>query len=413
MITEMESNITDRPSMLIGILTAFLCLFAVSLFFSQSGVSIFGPLSLIILLYFYIPERKIWPSLNTPLYLRLAIGLFVLSYFLSAAISDNTGRAVSEILNLWNIPFAMLLLTFPLDIKHKRIVGRAFLIAACVAGILALMQFFQVVISNHGTRASGFTHPVHYAGLLAVGSIVAMASLAAHTEKLNGKERLLAVAALVLTLLGLLCTQTRGVWISLGAASFVFLVMRFRRKSVYIIVPIALILALLIGISPKLRDRVFVTVENLQHIEQGQTGLGARLVAWKGAYLLFRESPLLGTGVGDWREVYTLMEEGKIPKTYELNLLHAHNNYMQWLATQGLLGLCALLFLLGAFFLWALREIRGGQHVRGYTVLMCTIFVIVWGMTESNLIIHKIFSMLCFTIAYMGSLRELKGQDKA
>ncbi|AWX13215.1 RfaL protein [Mergibacter septicus] len=86
--------------------------------------------------------------------------------------------------------------------------------------------------------------------------------------------------------------------------------------------------------------------------KESETSVGARLELWKAAYLEIKQKPLLGWGVeGGQQERKVLAEQGKISQ-FVSGFGHVHNQILNNLVEQGLLG---LLGLLGVFLIpcWA------------------------------------------------------------
>ena len=60
----------------------------------------------------------------------------------------------------------------------------------------------------------------------------------------------------------------------------------------------------------------------------------ARLQAWGAAFDLWQRFPLLGTGLGTFRDAFPLTQPASVQGTWD----HAHNDLLELLATGGLVG---------------------------------------------------------------------------
>ncbi len=67
--------------------------------------------------------------------------------------------------------------------------------------------------------------------------------------------------------------------------------------------------------------------------------MGSRLAAWSGTLDLWRRFPWLGSGLGTFRDGFPLVQ----PRTLGRDWWHAHNDYLELLATAGVVGVLALL----------------------------------------------------------------------
>jgi len=102
---------------------------------------------------------------------------------------------------------------------------------------------------------------------------------------------------------------------------------------------------------PSFRHRMDVTMWDLKQYREGNDlthcSASIRLVAWESAWNIFKESPLMGVGMGDVEEEMerqyvknqVLIREGSRPGS-------PHNQYIEWLVGYGLIGLIISLLIL-------------------------------------------------------------------
>jgi len=127
-----------------------------------------------------------------------------------------------------------------------------------------------------------------------------------------------------------------------------------------------------------------------------------RIFIWKGAIEGIKTSPLIGAGTGGAQE---LLNIGYSSIGYEegmMNEFNAHNQYLQFVARNGLLELIVFLSILGYSFWCSAKE-------SNYTFLMFNILVAFVMVTESFLSVQKgivffYFFLLAFT--YLGSKKS-------
>lgn len=375
------------------ILSVALTLLAFTLFFSQSALSLFGGLSLLMLI---ILRLKCGPSGdNIPRLVLWSAGAFALSLAISVFVSSNHQDAFSVFMKIWHLLMLGLLVTTPISKKTRRTVVVGFLSGAAVAGGLGL---FQLVLA--GERGHGFTHPVHYAGMLAVACSFALmvAMVPNDLIKRTPKWRAFIWLVIVLTFVGLVSTVTRGVLLAFGVAVLIVLASIDWRKAAAFILVLVLVFGVAYATDETVRNRV-IKVQRAVDDSAGSSLLEQRLRLWKAGLVMFKEQPVFGTGSGDWRaHLQLIIDKSEGLKIREGARVQAHNVYVQWLATQGIVGLTALLSLISAMFYWSRLLFLEGKRIGSYVIFINMLVLVIWGMVESNLMIGKYFAALSIAV---------------
>ncbi|HSZ33726.1 MAG TPA: O-antigen ligase family protein [Puia sp.] len=119
------------------------------------------------------------------------------------------------------------------------------------------------------------------------------------------------------------------------------------------------------------RNRFIVTLQNDLTNSKGAVSMNGRLDRWKVAADLIKKSPFLGTGSGS--EIPLLREsyfERKMYGPYIFSL-NAHNQYLSFLITSGVVGLLIYLGTLG----WGLRHSIRNKDVLLFSFIVLTIIV--------------------------------------
>ncbi|MCD6226112.1 O-antigen ligase family protein [bacterium] len=85
-----------------------------------------------------------------------------------------------------------------------------------------------------------------------------------------------------------------------------------------------------------------------------------RKIVWRGALRLWRKYPLVGTGVETFAYTYYWVRPREHNLTSEWDFLYnkAHNEYLNFAANSGTLGLVTYLLILAFYFLWFLKKGR-------------------------------------------------------
>ncbi len=175
----------------------------------------------------------------------------------------------------------------------------------------------------------------------------------------------------------LLYTKSRSGLLGFGAAYLVFwagiLFLNKKRvkkiiKPFIIITSFILVITLIAGTSwtPQLKSffiknpPVKTEVNQENQILTGGTESGEiRKIVWKGALNLWKNHPLFGTGVETFAYSYYWYRPREHNDVSEWDFLYnkAHNEYLNFAATTGTIGLLGYLILISNFLIWSLKEI--------------------------------------------------------
>ncbi len=103
------------------------------------------------------------------------------------------------------------------------------------------------------------------------------------------------------------------------------------------------------------------TVQSLPALEFGGTNSSTiRLIVWRGAIDVFKANPILGSGVETFAYAYYQHRPSEHNLTSEWDYLYnkAHNEYLNYLATTGIIGLGSYLLFIVWFLVLAVKSIR-------------------------------------------------------
>jgi O-antigen ligase len=256
-------------------------------------------------------------------------------------------------------------------------------------------------------RPHGFsTHPILFAADLAFvcGSSLIML-LIGHDVFADRKEKYFLIIVAVLTFISIVLSQSRGVWIALFAACPAVIFLYNRKKALIFFLSLTAIIILLLSVSGNIRQRALSIVTSI-YTEDEKGDTGNRLELWKGALVIFKEHPLLGTGYGDFQgDIKSLIVENKLkdmPVT-----LYAHNIFLQALATRGIIGFVILLSLFASLVVWGIKKAGSDSDtIGGYIILLSTLLTIIGGLTENNIEIHRFLAAYSFTVGLIGPYRS-------
>ncbi len=108
------------------------------------------------------------------------------------------------------------------------------------------------------------------------------------------------------------------------------------------------------------RPSIALPPTSVTQLENGGTESGQiRFIVWKGALDIFKHNPILGSGLETFAYSYYQYRPVEHNKTSEWDFLYnkAHNEYLNYLATTGILGFGTYLLLISSFIWWCIRKI--------------------------------------------------------
>lgn len=175
------------------------------------------------------------------------------------------------------------------------------------------------------------------------------------TPGLAPRSRRALAAGMLVAGLDLLATLGRGAWLSLGGAAGGMAVLRLRgRRLLAVLAGGFVAIALLLALLPDQRSRLFSLLDPRTYTEERST-VSLRVRHWRAAGRMIRENPVLGIGYG-WKtfeqEYARLVAE---EPTAPVEVVHAHNLWLQVTAETGFVGLLAFLAFQALRWLWMAR----------------------------------------------------------
>ena len=371
------------------------------IFFSERRASVFDVVALGALLIwrFVVRDRPFRPL---PKLLIVTVCLYILSDFAGALLSDDQLWELAELRKYVHVFIGALLFTLPLEGRTRKILIALFFIAASIAGVQGIWSYFTGGI--YWKARGSLPHSILYAETLALAggsAFLMLFTLKQVTRKTLMEFLFLSIVSLV-TLAGILFSQSRGVWVALIVASTATQLLYDLRKTVIFISCFIAVLAIPFYYGSSLSERAKSIVTSVYaENETGSTGI--RLELWKGALLIFKEHPLLGAGSGNFESnIKKLVQEKKLKATPII--VHAHNIYLQALATRGIVGFTILAASLTALITWGFKEMKSHGGIGGYVIIFCTILTMAGGLTENNLGTTKYLAAYCFTMGLLGPL---------
>ena len=322
--------------MILRLSLGFLCLAVASLPWSKGATSVaLGASALSLIIFLWGAPRKL-PTLSIP------TALVLLSAIYSTYRSEFPLAAYQDVKGLWAIFAFFLAFGIARQGAPLKALPAIFLISAGLAGCYAFSEvsgwFGDPVLRSAGTLVL-----FKFTFLMALASVWSLFFLLS----VPIKKSWVALFPLSGSLLGIVAEGSlSGIAALLSGLVFLTVLLFLLDKKKLLALPALLLLLLLIPTnqSKLLSAKLHSFNENLSNPVSSP---GIRLALWKGSWNLFKESPFLGCGVGDFqKEFYALNPPvGRLDSSGNPHARfdHAHSAFFHLLATQGILGVTAFL----------------------------------------------------------------------
>ena len=312
-------------------------------------------------------------------------GLFLV-YWMTSALLDSAGEVSSK-----DRLAVDLLLLFLVGLLLLDVIG-----LLTYLGVIGQRKFVLPVYPLH-------VHHIWFANLNSLGLYAALSLLLFRSGLGASVRRTLLFAFLPLASFSILFSTSRTAWLGMIVTGVIVAYLYSPRKRLFYaalgITAACCVLAYLF--IPLVHDRIDVGFADISQYAAGdrETSMGWRFLMWKAALTMFLSNPIFGVGTGDY--VIT-MERFIGSGSYPVSLLQfnqPHNMYLFAMATNGILGLGALLFLFYRTFALTLpyRDAHTDRQWQVFLAVSVAVHFLVAGLTDS---LFNIF-ILRFSFAFI------------
>ena len=298
--------------------------FSFGLFLSKALTSLTGGLIVIFWLIKVIKNKRI--SLKGT-YLDKAILFFLIGIVFS--LFDVWDMVViDEILKyvLTILLFYIIINTINNINQLKKILYFSFS-SLIIASTYGIYQHYALSVD----RVGSFMSVLDFGGLLAI-SIVFLSAFIIWGDIPN-RERVLYFILDLLCIVNLVFTKTRGAWLAFIFG--IFALFAIKKKSTTVV-----LLIVLVGIFFFLPD--VYTDRFLSSFNLANSSNMGRIALWKGSILMFQDHFINGVGLGLFQKEY----ENFYIQPNTVTTVHAHNNYLHFIAEAGIIGFFGLTYLM-------------------------------------------------------------------
>jgi len=337
-----------------------------------------------------LPTLLSWPKVFSSLIKVEKI--FLLSfvfYTASGLLAYFNADDASQYIKLLERYFRFLIAVpiFLLLIKKNKSLINYLYVGAALSGPFVFAVALIHYIADPEVPAKGYYHHIIFGQLAMLNVGILIAYLI--TNKLSRVMQALILTSMFLGITAAILSQARGVWVAFPiyimiAVIYLLKNSRLKLKVVSILLLIAVTLIVLTPASELIKLRTeSATSEIAAFYNDGKyiSSVGTRLAMWEIAINVWEKHPILGTGPGDFDdEVRALQNSGKYIGMDVHN--SAHNIYIQAMATSGVIGLLALIFVL-LMPLMILLNKNNCEESAKLTGLIIVVSFAVFGVSES------------------------------
>ena len=369
-----------------------LCLFGMVSFISVAGANAFLGLSTLLFLILLFKNKDV-DILYEDISCFIVILCLAGSLFVSALFSGNIGASLKVWADffLWRfMPFMIVFFMLAKKEYASKVLGSIFcgFFISCLYAIYQGVFVFKLNIENG--RADSFVgHPMTLAGW----SCILLPILLVYVFR-NDISKNIKICCMFLFSVGcaaLVFNSTRGAWL---AVSIVLLLISLpyilqSKKLLVGFTTFLIILGLILSNSTTFMSRV----NSISDTKTNWSNV-SRFIIWNTAYDIFKEHPVLGVGLGNFKSEYknSVVDSAlkrninlkKWQKKHLVKLDHAHNNFMQMLGENGLVGLFGYVCAFG-YILWSgLKNYLLNQNPYSLMIVGSTSALLLQGLTEYN-----------------------------
>lgn len=304
----------------------------------------------------------------------VSILIFLFTMLLSALFSGDLFKGFKTWADLWiwrMMPFVIIVFL----ISKKEDANKVLYYSAIGITIGIVCVLYQGMHGNY--RASGFFgHPMTFAGWLCLYLPVFL--IAFLDKKVLGEYNLLSGFLFLMGCIALFYNGTRGAWIaSIPIILFIVGYYTYKKKITALICIIFLCVGgLFLSQNVRFVNRL-ATISDTTKVQSNTE----RILMWKSAWNMFKDHPVLGVGLGQYKENFH--KKYILPEAKERQN-HAHNNFLQMLAENGIIGFIGFMSLILYFIINPFKRFLETSSPYALMISMSMLALVLQGLTEYN-----------------------------
>ncbi len=362
---------------------AFYCstlLFAFTLPLSRAVVSFFV-LWFIVLFIVQNDYRNRWNQLKNSRAFR-AMGLFIAFIFLSALWSSDTHETLRQ-MRLYSYWIVIPILAVNLKKEWLPNIITAFLGGMFISEVLAYGIYFELWSINGRTPdyPTPFMTHIHYSVFLATTAVILFSRLL--SQRYTWRSKLPMLIFFLASTGNLMISTGRTGQLAFLVAMGIAVIIHYRLTIKSLLIFGVFSSILFIGAYNTIdlfKQRFDMGISDVQKLQNNnfESSWGQRVVYWFVTIDILKNDPLLGVGIGDYKEaaINVLTQN-----TYNLpastiaickGMSHYHNQYLMILAQVGIIGFALMLWLLFELFRLKIQD----SELREFAILGMSVFTV-------------------------------------
>lgn len=300
--------------------------------------------------------------------------------------------------------------------KLYRILWYAFILSQSVVAAISILRYFrdfeqvnEAISKNANIDIIGNMSHIYFGLLLAISVVLGIYLIWRFVPIYSRGERwVLALLTLLnVVFLHILTSRTGLLTFYMGLGS-IGLWLSIKNRKIW---PLAALMGLATIVPvlsyqliPSFKTRVDVTIWDIQQYQPGSQiaadySLASRIFAWQTAAQIFSDAPIFGVGIGDIENEMRERAPSQIP--VEKRLSNPHNQYLEYAAAFGVLGLLWLGAII--FFPWNNPLFRKHWLAVAFLVMYAT------GMVFESLLERQVgICLFCFFIYLLPDFQRIE-----
>ncbi len=298
----------------------------------------------------------------------------------------------------WFLSFFAMIYLLQKVIEPKKMIGILGLLILSL-NVAALFLYFY----RPDARAAGVSNAVmafsQNMGMVVCFFVTFVTCIYKYKFEFKYKKLFIVVSATSVLLV--ILTLTRGVWIASALGIGITAMFVPKRVFIYTIISIGVLFSALSFLSPSFNQRVYSTSADSKMSNQQRRNI------WSANFEIFKDHPLIGVGYTlNNKRLTEYYDKLNIPQT-ELKS-HAHNQYLHFAAGTGILGLIMFLVFLGTIFRYGILGFSRNTDnlIKSIYLSLLSSFICfaTAALTESNFSISKNRFFFLFFCAFIVAL---------
>ena len=233
-------------------------------------------------------------------------------------------------------------------------------------------------------------HHIWFSNVNALGLYTAISFLLFSRSGQTARARAILGGFVLLSALCILLSTSRAAWFGIASTALIMAAVLIKSTRTILLVVLFSILtsALAYRFVPIVHDRVRLIVEDVALYsadKRAESSTGDRLLLWKASLLMFESQPLIGVGTGDFHRTMIKYRIARVMPRRLLRFNQPHNMYLFSLATNGIAGLAALLYIFYRIVRSAAPLVRsdGGARLFAFLAMATAVHFMVAGLVDS------------------------------